>query len=224
MNMTPALLGKKVGMTRIYDDKGTIVPVTVVQVEPNVITQVKTVDGKDGYNSVQLGFEEVKARYSTFPAIGHCAKAGVAPRRHFHEMPSKDATDKKVGDVVTVSVFDGVKYVDVIGTSKGKGTAGVMKRHHFGGQPASHGTERKHRSPGSIASHATFRGQCGKPKKGLRMAGHMGSDQVTTRNHPLVKIDADKNLLLIKGALPGANGSVLFVRKSITARVRNVEA
>jgi large subunit ribosomal protein L3 len=113
-----------------------------------------------------------------------------------------------------------VKFVDVIGISKGKGFAGVMKRHHFGGQPASHGTERKHRSPGSIASHATWRGQCGKPKKGLRMAGHMGSDRVTTRNHPLMKIDPENNLLLIKGALPGANGSVVFIRKSITARIR----
>jgi large subunit ribosomal protein L3 len=218
--MTPALLGKKVGMTRVYDEKGTIVPVTVVEAEPNVITQVKTADGKDGYNAVQLGFKEVKAKYSTFPLIAHAAKAGHAPRKHFAEIRLKDATDRKLGDVVNVSIFDGVKYVDVIGTSKGKGTAGVMKRHHFGGQPASHGTERKHRSPGSLASRATWRGQSGKPKKGVRMAGHMGMDRVTTRNHPLVKVDAEKNLLLIKGALPGPNGSLLFIRKSITARVR----
>ena len=218
--MTPALLGKKVGMTRVYDEKGRIVPVTVVEAEPNVITQVKAADGKDGYNAVQLGFDEIKAKYSTFPLIAHAAKAGHAPRRHFAEIRLKDATDRKLGDVVNVSIFDGVKYVDVIGTSKGKGTAGVMKRHHFGGQPASHGTERKHRSPGSIASRATWRGQCGKPKKGVRMAGHMGMDRVTTRNHPLVKVDAEKNLLLIKGALPGPNGSLLFIRKSITARVR----
>jgi large subunit ribosomal protein L3 len=218
--MTPALLGKKVGMTRVYDEKGAIVPVTVVEAEPNVITQVKTADGKDGYNSVQLGFKEVKAKYSTFPLIAHAAKAGHAPRKHFAEIRLKDATDRKLGDVVNVSIFDGVKYVDVIGTSKGKGTAGVMKRHHFGGQPASHGTERKHRSPGSLASRATWRGQSGKPKKGVRMAGHMGMDRVTTRNHPLVKVDAERNLLLIKGALPGPNGSLLFIRKSITAKVR----
>ena len=218
--MTPALLGKKVGMTRVYNEKGAIVPVTVVEVEPNVITQVKTADGKDGYNAVQLGFKEVKAKYSTFPLIAHAAKAGHTPRKHFAEIRLKDATDKQLGDVVNVSIFDGVKYVDVIGTSKGKGTAGVMKRHHFGGQPASHGTERKHRSPGSLASRATWRGQSGKPKKGVRMAGHMGMDQVTTRNHPLVKVDAEKNLLLIKGALPGPNGSLLFIRKSITAKVR----
>jgi large subunit ribosomal protein L3 len=218
--MTPALLGKKVGMTRVYNEKGAIVPVTVVEVEPNVITQVKTADGKDGYNAVQLGFKEIKPKYSTFPLIAHTAKAGHAPRKHFAEIRLKDATDKQLGDTVNVSIFDGVKYVDVIGTSKGKGFAGVMKRHHFGGQPASHGTERKHRSPGSIASRATWRGQCGKPKKGVRMAGHMGMDQVTTRNHPLVKVDAERNLLLIKGALPGPNGSLLFIRKSITAKVK----
>src|SRR5437763_4456106 len=218
--MTPALLGKKVGTTRIYDDKGTIVPVTVVQAGPCRVTQVKTADGKDKYNAVQLGFGEAKPRHSTFQLMGHTAKAGVGPLRHFREIKLKDATDKKPGDEVKVDIFDGVQFVDVIGTSKGKGFAGVMKRHHFGGQPASHGTERKHRSPGSIASHATWRGQCGKPKKGLRMAGHMGVDQVTTRNHPLVAIDSEKDLLLIKGALPGANGARLFVRKSVTARVK----
>ena len=220
--MTPALLGKKVGMTRVYDEKGSIVPVTVVQAGPCDVTQVKTVDS-DGYHAVQLGFGEIKAKYSTFPLIGHSAKAGVGPRKHFREIKLKDATDKKAGDTVDVTLFEGVQFVDVIGTSKGKGTAGVMKRHHFGGQPASHGTERKHRSPGSIASRATWRGQCGKPKKGVRMGGHMGMDQVTTRNHPLVGVDAAKNLLLIKGALPGPNGSLLFVRKSITAR-ETVEA
>ena len=217
--MIPALLGKKIGMTRIYDEKGTIVPVTVVQTGPCVITQVKTKE-KDGYFAVQLGFEECKPKHSTQPLIGHCAKAGIAPKRHFQEISFKEATDKKLGETVTVGIFDGIGFVDVIGVSKGKGFAGVMKRHHFGGQPASHGTERKHRSPGSIASRATWRGQCGKPKKGVRMGGHMGMDQVTTRNHPLVKIDAENNLLLIKGALPGPNGGLLFVRKSITAKVK----
>ena len=217
--MTPALLGKKIGMTRIYDEKGTIVPVTVVQAGPCSVTQVKTVE-TDGYHAVQLGFGETKAKFSTFPLIGHAAKAGVGPRRHFREIRLKEATDRKAGDVVNVGVFEGVQYVDVIGTSKGKGFAGVMKRHHFGGQPASHGTERKHRSPGSLASRATWRGQSGKPKKGVRMAGHMGVDRVTTRNHPLVRIDAENNVLLVKGALPGANGSLLYVRKSVTAKVK----
>jgi large subunit ribosomal protein L3 len=217
--MTPALLGRKVGMTRIYDDKGSIVPVTVVLAAPNHVTQVKTTE-TDGYNAAQLGFEDCKAKFSTQGLIGHSAKAGVGPKRHFAEIRLKEATTLTPGTEVGVDSFDGVQFVDVTGVSKGKGYAGVMKRHHFGGQPASHGTERKHRSPGSLASRATWRGQSGKPKKGVRMAGHMGVDQVTTRNHPLVRIDKDKNLLLIKGALPGANGALLFVRKSITARVK----
>lgn len=221
--MTPALLGKKVGMTRIYDEKGTMVPVTVVQCEPNNVTQVKTVE-TDGYNGVQLGYREIKPKFSNYALIGHAAKAGLTPRKFFKEIKLKAATDLTLGAEVKVDIFNEVKFVDVIGVSKGKGFAGVMKRHHFGGQPASHGTERKHRSPGSIASHATNRGNCGKPKKGLRMGGHMGDDQVTTRNHPLVKIDSENNLLLIKGALPGANGSLLYIRKSITAKVAKVEA
>ena len=206
-------------MTRVYDDKGKVVPVTIVQAGPCSVTQVKTTE-TDGYHAVQLGFEDCKAKFSTIPLIGHTAKAGVGPKRHFREIRLKEATDRKAGDVVNVSVFDGVQFVDVIGTSKGKGTAGVMKRHHFGGQPASHGTERKHRSPGSLSSRASNRGHTGKPKKGLRMAGHMGSDRVTTRNHPLVKVDAENNLLLIKGALPGPNGGLLFVRKAVTAKVK----
>jgi len=209
-------------MTRIYDEKGAIVPVTVVEAGPCAVTQVKTAE-TDGYEAVQLGFKDIKPKFSTFGLIGHAAKAGVGPKKHFKEIKLKSATDKKAGDTITAEIFAEVKYVDVIGVSKGKGFAGVMKRHHFGGQPGSHGTERKHRSPGSIASRATWRGQCGKPKKGVRMAGHMGVDQVTTRNHPLVKIDAAKNLLLIKGALPGPNGGLLFVRQSITARIPKEE-
>jgi large subunit ribosomal protein L3 len=216
--MTPALLGKKVGMTRVYDDKGRSVPVTVVECQPNAITQVKSAD-TDGYFAVQLGFVDAKPKHSTFPLMGHCAKAGVGPKRHFAEIRLKAATDKAPGDQLTVSSFDGTPFVDVIGTSKGKGTMGVMRRHHFGGQPASHGTERKHRSPGSICSRASNRGHTGKPKKGVRMAGRMGNERVTSRNHPLVRVDLDKNILLIKGALPGPNGGLLFVRKSITARV-----
>ena len=201
--MTPALLGKKLGMTRIYNEKGHIVPVTVVQAGPCFVTQVKTADS-DGYFAVQLGFEDCKPKHSTMPEMGHTAKAGVGPKRYFKEVRLKGATDLAPGAEVKVNVFDGVQFVDVIGKSKGKGFAGVMKRYNFGGQPASHGTERKHRSRGSIASNATWRGQCGKPAKGLKMAGHMGDARVTTRNHPLVKVDADKGLLLIKGALPGA--------------------
>lgn len=204
-------------MTRIYSEDGRIVPVTVVQAGPCAVTQVKTAE-TDGYNAVQLGFEDIKAKFSTFPLIGHAAKSGSGPKRHFREVRLKEATDRQAGDSITVDVFNDVQFVDVIGTSKGKGTQGVMKRHNFGGQPASHGTERKHRSPGAISSRATNRGFSGKLKKGIRMAGRMGNERVTTRNHPLVKIDADNNLLLIKGALPGPNGGLLFVRKSITAR------
>jgi large subunit ribosomal protein L3 len=190
-----------------------------VDAGPCSVTQVKTTDS-DGYFAVQLGFGDVKPRHSTFPLMGHCAKAGVAPLRHFREIRLKEATTLTPGATVGVDLFNEVKFVDVVGVSKGKGTAGVMKRHHFGGQCASHGTERKHRSPGSLASRATWRGQSGKPKKGVRMAGHMGMDTVTTTNHPLVKIDKANNLLLIKGALPGPNGALLFVRKAITAKVK----
>jgi len=195
----------------------------VVQAGPCSVTQVKTAEA-DGYNAVQLGFLDVKPKLTTIPLIGHCAKSGVGPKRYFQEVRLKAVPDVAAGVTINAEIFKDVKFVDVTGTSKGKGTAGVMKRHHFGGQPASHGTERKHRSPGSIASRATWRGQCGKPKKGLRMSGHMGSDRVTTRNHLLVQIDPEKNLLLIKGALPGANGALLYVRKSVTARLKPVVA
>lgn len=200
-----------------------MVPVTVVQAGPCVITQVKTADGKDGYNAVQIGFESIKGKYSSMPLIGHTAKAGVGPQRFFREVRLKDASDKQAGDEVTVGLFDGVQYVDVTGVSKGKGFAGVMKRHNFGGQPASHGTERKHRSPGSIASRATNRGTSGKPKKGIKMPGRMGGDRVTTRNHSLIRVDAENNVLLIKGPLPGANGTVVYVRKSVTAKDKKAE-
>lgn len=212
--MTPALLGKKVGMTRIYDETGTMVPVTIVKAGPCRVSQVKTVDGKDGYHAVQIGFEEIKAQNSNQAQMGHAAKSGSGPLRHYREVRLKNASDKKVGETIDVKVFEGVAVVDVIGTGKGKGYQGVMKRHHFGGLCASHGTERKHRSPGSIASHATWRGQSGKPKKGLRMAGRMGGGQVTAIGHKIVKIDAENGLLVIKGPLPGANGSLLFIKQS----------
>jgi large subunit ribosomal protein L3 len=220
--MIPALLGRKIGMTRIYDEKGNNVPVTVVEAGPCSVTQVKTVE-TDGYNAVQIGFGDIRAKFSTFPLMGHVAKSGVGPKKHFREVRLKEATDLEAGATVNVEIFNDVQYVDVIGTSKGKGTAGVMKRHNFGGQPATHGTERKHRSPGSIASRATWRGQSGKPKKGVRMAGHMGMDRVTTRNHPVVKVDSANNLLLIKGPLPGPNGSLLFIRKSLAAGAKEAK-
>ena len=218
--MTPALLGTKIGMTRIYDDKGNIVPVTVVQAGPCAVTQVKTVESRWLLRRAAR-LRRCQAASQHIPADGPlCEIRDVAeeifPRdqaqRSHHPRPRRYRRGR--------CVYSDVKFVDVIGTSKGKGTAGVMKRHHFGGQPASHGTERKHRSPGSLASRATWRGQSGKPKKGVRMAGHMGMDNMTVVNHPLVKIDTEKNLLLIKGALPGPNGALLFVRKAITAKVK----
>ena len=217
--MQIGLLGKKIGMTQVYDDQGVLHPVTVVQAGPCSVLQVKT-DETDRYNAIQLGFDEVKPHRSTLPLIGHAAKAGVRPVRYIREVRQIEAPDVEPGAVLTVEIFDGIEYVDVTGTSKGKGFAGTMKRHNFKGQPASHGTERKHRSPGSIGGHATNRGTGPKPKKGKKMSGHLGSDRVTSRNHRLVGIDKDNNLLLVKGPLPGANGSLLVIRKSKTARVQ----
>lgn len=207
-------------MTRVYDEAGTMVPVTIVRCGPCLVSQVKTSDGKDGYNAVQIGFDEIKPRQSNQAQMGHAARAGSAPLRTYREIRLKAASDKQVGDKIDVSIFDGIAEVDVTGVSKGKGFQGAMKRHHFGGQPASHGCERKHRSPGSIASHATWRGQSGKPKKGLRMAGRMGGEQVTTVGHKLVKVDAENGLLIIKGPLPGPIGSLLFVKqgRNVTAK------
>jgi large subunit ribosomal protein L3 len=218
--MLSALLGKKIGMTQVYDDDGNIHPVTVIQAGPCSVLQVKTAVS-DGYDAVQLGFEDVKPHRTTKPLIGHAAKSGSAPKKFIREYRLGDGpTDVETGAVLTVEAFEGVEYVDVIGTTKGKGFAGVMKRHHFGGQPASHGTERKHRSPGSISAHATNRGWGGDIKKGKKMAGHMGAVRCTSRNHKLVGIDKENNLLLIKGAVPGANGGFVIVRVSKTARVK----
>ncbi len=211
-------------MTRVYDDDGKQVPVTIIKAGPCSITQVKAEDTSDGYFAVQLGFEEAKAKHSTFPMIGHDAKAGVGPMRHHRELRLSEATDKATGDTIDVSVFEGVTNVDVTGVSKGKGTQGVMKRYNFGGQPATHGTERKHRSPGSIGGRATNRGFNGRPKKGLRMAGRMGNEQVTVMNHPVVRIDADNGLILVKGPVPGANGGLLFIKQSLASRNAKQEA
>jgi len=216
--MVPALLGKKIGMTQVYDDQGRVQPVTVVQAGPCSVLQVKSVD-TDGYDAVQIGLEQVKAPRANRPMIGHAAKAGLRPMKHVREVRlSEPADDVEPGQVLTVEIFQDVEYVDVIGTSKGKGFAGVMKRHGFKGQLASHGVERKHRSPGSIASHSSNAGTGPKIKKGKRMAGRMGTRQCTTRNHRLISVDADNGLLLVKGAVPGAKGDVVFVRLSKTAR------
>ena len=212
--MLPGILGKKIGMTQVYDDAGVLHPVTVLQAGPCSVLQVKT-EQTDGYNAVQLGFEDAKASRALKPAIGHAAKAGAKAKKFIREVRLAEAPEGvEPGRNVTVEAFKDVVFVDVIGTSKGKGFAGVMKRHGFSGQPQTHGTERKHRSPGSISAHATNRGWGGDIKRGKRMAGHMGAAHVTTRNCKLVRIDPQNGLLLVQGPVPGANGGFVFVRVS----------
>jgi large subunit ribosomal protein L3 len=210
MNM---LLGKKVGMTRVYDESGQLVPVTVIQAGPCTVTQVKTAE-TDGYDAIQLGFDDVKESRRKQPQVGHTAKANTTPKKFVREcrLAQKPEAEVKLGDSLTVKVFADTKYVDVTGTSKGKGYAGVMKRHGFGGFPASHGTERKHRAPGSISSFASNAGTGGHPKKGKRMSGHMGHCRITTKNHSLLSIDEEKNLLVVKGAVPGPAGGYCIVQ------------
>ena len=209
------LLGKKVGMTQVYDEAGKLLPVTVIQAGPCVVMQVKTTE-TDGYNAVQLGFDDVKPSRRKNPQIGHAQKAGTTPKKFVREMrlPEEAEPSYNIGDSITVSVFAENKSVDVVGISKGKGFAGVMKRHGFAGFPASHGTERKHRAPGSISSFASDAGHGGKPKKGKKMAGHMGNHRVTTKNHRLVAIDEEKNILFVKGAVPGPAGGYCLVRSA----------
>jgi len=216
--MIPAILGKKVGMTQVFAETGERTPVTLVQAGPCVVLQVKTADGSDRYNAVQLGFEDVKPHRSTLPEIGHARKASTAPKRFVREFRLSEPTEKAVGDLVTVEIFEegGVKYVDVVGVTKGRGYQGGMRRWGFGGQPASHGTERKHRSPGSISSRGAERGRSGAMKKGKKMAGHMGHARRTAQCLGLVGVDVEHNLLLIKGSVPGPTGGYVMVRKSKT--------
>lgn len=218
--MLAAILGRKIGMTQVYDDRGVSVPVTVIQAGPCTVLQVKSADGRDGYNAVQLGYQDVKPHRCTKSMIGHAAAAGTGPKRFIREVRVDAAADVKPGDVVTVEVFEQnqVRYVDVVGTTKGHGFSGVMKRHGFGGQPSSHGTERKHRSPGAIGAMAGQRGRGRCIKKGKRMAGHWGHERRTSRNQRLIRVDKDNDLLLVKGSVPGANGSFVMVRQAKTKR------
>ena len=208
------LLGKKVGMTQVYDKAGNLLPVTVIQAGPCSILQVKT-QKSDGYNAVQIGYDDVKKNRRKRPAVGHAGKAKTTPKKFIREMRLSAEPEYHAGDSLTVSEFAEIKLVDVIGTSKGKGFAGVMKRHGFGGFPASHGCERKHRAPGSISSFASDAGHGGNLKKGKKMAGHMGAERVTTKNHDLVSIDEKLNLLVVKGAVPGPSGSYVIIRSSL---------
>src|SRR3954451_18959892 len=203
------LLGEKLGMTQVFDENNRIVPVTVVKAGPCVVTQVRTPE-VDGYSALQLGFGEIDPRKVNKPEGGHFTKAGVTPRRHLVELRTEDAGEYTVGQELSAEVFDGVAKVDVIGTSKGKGTAGVMKRHGFHGLGAGHGVQRKHRSPGSIGGASTP----GRVVKGRKMAGRHGHAQQTTQSLIVHKVDAERGLLLIRGAIPGPTGGLLVVRSA----------
>ena len=201
------LLGRKVGMTQTWDEDNRVIPVTVVAAGTNVVTQVRSPE-KDGYNAVQIGFGEIEGRKVTKPMAGHFAAAGVTPRRHVAEIRTADAGSYTVGQELSPEVFAAGEVVDVVGTSKGKGFAGVMKRHGFAGVGASHGSHRNHRKPGSIGGASTP----GRVFKGLRMAGHMGVETVTTQNVTVHAVDAEKGLVLLKGAVPGPKGGLVIIR------------
>jgi len=211
-----SLLGKKIGMTRVYTDKGVSTPVTVIEAGPCVVTQLRTAE-KDGYTAVQIGFGEVAPKNSTFPQIAHDFKAGTSPKRHYREfrVDAADLANFTVGQTLTVKDMDDKMFVDVTGISKGKGFAGVMKRYRFKGLPASHGTERKHRSPGSIGGLCSNRGFGGGLKKGKGMPGQMGNVRITTRSIDIVRIDADRNLILVKGPVPGGKNGLVELRPAV---------
>ena len=204
----PGLLGKKIGMTSVFSADGKNVPCTVIEAGPCVVTQVKTVE-KDGYAAVQLGFQNKKEKHTTKPLMGHFKRAGVTPKRHLAEF-KEFGTELNLGDTITVEMFNDANFVDVVGTSKGKGFQGVVKRHGFGGVgQATHGQHNRARKPGSI-------GACSYPAKvfkGMRMGGQLGGDRVTVQNLQVLKVIADHNLLLIKGSIPGCKGSIVLIEK-----------
>ena len=204
------LLGTKLGMTQVWDENNKLIPVTVVQADSNVITQLRNAE-KDGYTAVQIGYGQIDPRKVTKPLAGHFEKAGVTPRRHVVELRTSDAESYELGQELSVEIFEAGQKVDVTGTSKGKGFAGVMKRHGFHGVGASHGAHKNHRKPGSIGGASTP----GRVFKGVRMAGRMGAVRHTTMNLTVHGVDAEKSLLLIKGAVPGARGQVVLVRTAV---------
>jgi large subunit ribosomal protein L3 len=204
------LLGTKLGMTQVWGEGNALVPVTVIHVTPNVVTQIRTPE-KDGYTAVQIAYGQVDPRRVNKPATGHFDKAGVTPRRHLTEVRTADAADYALGQEIAVDVFEAGAKVDVVGTSKGKGTAGVMKRHNFKGVSSSHGSHRNHRKPGSIGASSTP----SRVFKGMRMAGRMGHERTTVLNLTVHAVDAEKGLLLVKGAVPGPRGRIVFVRNAV---------
>jgi large subunit ribosomal protein L3 len=203
------LLGTKLGMTQFWDENNQVVPVTVIAASTNVVTQIRQPE-IDGYNAIQVGFGEIEARKVNQPDAGHFAKAGVTPRRHLVEIRTADAASYSIGQELSPELFAAGDEIDVTGTSKGKGFAGVMKRHGFHGVGASHGAHRNHRKPGSIGACATP----GRVFKGTRMAGRMGSETVTTQNVTVHAIDAEKGLILLKGAVPGPKGGLVVLRSA----------
>ena len=203
------LLGTKLGMTQVWDESNRLVPVTVIQAGPNVVTQVRDA-ATDGYAAVQLGYGAIDPRKVTKPLAGHFEKAGVTPRRHLVELRTADAAEYTLGQEVGADTFEAGQSVDITATTKGKGFAGVMKRHGFKGVSASHGSHRNHRKPGPIGACATP----GRVFKGMRMAGRMGGVRQTTQNLEIHAVDADRGLLLVKGAVPGPRGAVVLVRSA----------
>ena len=204
------VLGEKLGMTQVWDDAGRLVPVTVIKAGPCVVTQVRDGD-TDGYGAVQIAYGEIDPRKVNKPMKGHFEKAGVTPRRHVAEIRTPNASEFTLGQELTAALFEAGSLVDVIGTTKGKGTAGVMKRHGFHGVGASHGAHRNHRKPGSIGGASTP----SRVFKGMRMAGRMGGERVTVLNLTVHAVDAEKGLLLVKGAVPGARGRIVYVRNAV---------
>ena len=204
------ILGEKLGMTQVFDENNRIVPVTVVKAGPCVVTQIRTQE-KDGYTAVQLAYGQIDPRKVTKPVAGHFKAAEVTPRRHLVELRTDAIADYTLGQELTAEVFEAGAHVDVTGTTKGKGTAGVMKRHGFAGVSSSHGSHRNHRKPGSIGACATP----GRVFKGLRMAGRMGHERQTTQSLVVHKVDAERGLLLIKGAIPGPKGGLVIVRSAV---------
>lgn len=204
------VLGEKLGMTQVWDDNNKVVPVTVVKAGPCVVTQVRTPDS-DGYSAVQIAFGAIDPRKVNKPATGHFDKAGVTPRRHLVEIRTDDASEYVLGQELNADTFEVGQMVDIVGTTKGKGFAGVMKRHGFHGLRATHGVQRKHRSPGSIGGCSTP----GRVFKGMKMAGRMGGERQTTLNLRIQGVDVERGLILVKGAVPGPKGGLVFVRTAV---------
>lgn len=209
------ILGKKVGMTQVFDEGGNVIPVTLVEAGPCYVTQKKTKD-VDGYTAVQLGFEVVAEKRINKPEAGHFKKAGVPLLKHLREFRAKDVSDLEVGQVIKADVFNAGDLVDVVGTSKGKGFAGVVKRHHFAGGPKTHGQSDRHRAGGSLGAGTTP----GRVFKGLRMPGRMGGDRTTVANMELMIVDPERNLLAIKGAVPGAKNGLVMIKEARKTKKR----